>query len=82
MKKGGDVKKGMIVKYSNPQKGEELLRFLVKEVNGDRVIVELICDDILKPTFCHNIKEYTESYLSKQVLYNGKMIESIYFGEL
>jgi len=37
------------VKYSKPQKGEEGLRFILREINGDRVLVELICDWAIKP---------------------------------
>jgi len=39
-----------IVKYSTPQKGEEDIRFVLREINGDRVLVELICDWAIKPT--------------------------------
>jgi hypothetical protein len=38
-----------IVKYSTPQKGEEDIRFILREINGDRVLVELICDWAIKP---------------------------------
>jgi hypothetical protein len=37
------------VKYSKPQKGEENLRFVLREINGDRVFIELICDWTIKP---------------------------------
>ena len=39
-----------LVKYSKPQKGEEDIRFVLREINGDRVIIELICDWAIKPT--------------------------------
>jgi hypothetical protein len=39
-----------VVKYSKPQKGEEGLRFILREINGDRVLIELICDWAIKPT--------------------------------
>ena len=39
-----------IVKYSKPQKGEEDIRFVLREINGDRVLIELICDWAIKPT--------------------------------
>ncbi len=39
-----------IVKYSKPQKGEERIRFVLREVNGDRVLIEMICDWAIKPT--------------------------------
>lgn len=39
-----------IVKYSKPQKGEEDIRFTLREINGDRVLIEMICDWTIKPT--------------------------------
>lgn len=39
-----------IVKYSKPQQGEEGIRFVLREINGDRVLIELICDWAIKPT--------------------------------
>ncbi len=39
-----------IVKYITPQKGEEDLHFVLREINGDRVLIELICDWAIKPT--------------------------------
>mgnify|MGYP001164518968 CR=1 FL=1 len=33
-----------IVKYSKPQKGEKDIRFVLRELNGDRVLIELIYD--------------------------------------
>ena len=44
------MKPNDIVKYSHPQAGEEDLRFLLLEVNGDRVLIQLICDYTIKPT--------------------------------
>ena len=44
------MKPNDIVKYSKPQKGEEDIRFILREVNGDRVLIELICDWAIKPT--------------------------------
>jgi hypothetical protein len=38
-----------IVKYLKPQSGEDAIRFLLLEINGDRVLVELICDWTIKP---------------------------------
>lgn len=38
-----------IVKYSMPAKGEEDIRFVLREINGDRVLVELVCDWTIKP---------------------------------
>jgi hypothetical protein len=39
-----------IVRYSKPQKGEEDIRFVLREINGDRVLIELICDWRFRPT--------------------------------
>ena len=39
-----------IVRYSRPQKGEEDIRFVLREVNGDRVLIEMICEWVIKPT--------------------------------
>ena len=39
-----------IVKYSDPQKGEVDIRFVLRELNGDRVLIDLICDAAIKPT--------------------------------
>ena len=44
------MKVNEIVKYSKPQKGEEDIRFILREINGDRVLIELICDWAIKPT--------------------------------
>lgn len=39
-----------IVIYSKPQKGEEDIRFVLLEINGDRVLIEMVCDWAIKPT--------------------------------
>ena len=44
------MKTNDIVKYSKPRKGEEDIRFVLRELNGDRVLIELICDWAIKPT--------------------------------
>ncbi len=44
------MKTGDIVRYARPEDGEENLRFRLLEINGDRVLIELICDWRLKPT--------------------------------
>lgn len=44
------MKPNDIVKYSRPQEGEEDLRFGLIEVNGNRVLIQLICDYTIKPT--------------------------------
>jgi hypothetical protein len=36
------------VKYSKPQKGEADIRFVLREINGDRVLIEMICDWAIK----------------------------------
>jgi hypothetical protein len=40
---------GDVVKYSRPADGESEFRFLLKEANGDRVMIELVCNDRIKP---------------------------------
>ncbi len=41
-----------VVKYSRPEPGEEDLRFRLVEDNGDRVLIELICDLPIPPREC------------------------------
>jgi len=45
-----DMNANDIVKYSNPQQGEADIRFVLREINGDRVLIELICDWSIRPT--------------------------------
>jgi hypothetical protein len=33
---------GQVVRYARPEAGEEALRFVVVEVRGDRVLIELL----------------------------------------
>jgi len=40
---------GDVVKYSRPADGEADFRFLLKEHNGDRVAIELICTERIRP---------------------------------
>jgi hypothetical protein len=40
---------GDVVKYSRPAEGESEFRFLLKEHRGDRVAIELICDERIRP---------------------------------
>lgn len=40
---------GDVVKYSRPEKGEADFRFLLKEHNGDRVAIQLICNERIRP---------------------------------
>jgi len=42
-------KVGDVVKYSRPADGEADFRFLLKEHNGDRVAIELICTERIRP---------------------------------
>jgi hypothetical protein len=39
---------GDAVKYSHPAEGEGNFRFLLKEHNGDRVAIELICAERIR----------------------------------
>ena len=40
---------GDIVKYTCPAEGESEFRFLLKERHEDRVAIELICDERIRP---------------------------------
>ena len=40
---------GDVVRYSHPAEGEANFRFLLKEHNGDRVAIELICTERTRP---------------------------------
>jgi hypothetical protein len=39
---------GDVVRYSHPAEGEANFRFLLKEHNGDRVAIELICTERIR----------------------------------
>lgn len=60
---------GQVVKYSKPQPGEEDLRFHVNAIHEpdgelkEKLHIELICNDVIKPTFCHFSEEYEPSYI-------------------
>lgn len=79
---------GGIVKYKNPQPGEEQQRFYVNEIHTsyenfrEKLHIELICENIIKPTFCFFSDELEPSYIVKKTIYNGNEIESISFGRL
>lgn len=79
---------GQVVKYSNPKPGEEDLRFYVNEIHEsdgnlkEKLHIELICNDFIKPTFCHFSEEYEPSYFSQTVEYNGKMVRCENFGRI
>jgi len=49
MKKKKEPQVGDVVKYSHPAEGEASFRFLLKEHNGDRVAIELICTERIRP---------------------------------
>ena len=49
MKKKEEPQVGDVVKYSHPAEGEANFRFLLKEHNGDRVAIELICTERIRP---------------------------------
>lgn len=57
-------KVGQIIKYSEPLPGEEDLRFRVIEVHeadavlGEKILIEIVTEDSLKPTFHHFAKYY------------------------
>jgi hypothetical protein len=40
---------GAVVKYSRPMQGEETYRFLVYQDRGDRVAIEIVCSDRIRP---------------------------------
>ena len=46
---GRAMRIGDIVKYRKPQSQERDIRFILRELNGDRVLIELICDYRIKP---------------------------------
>jgi hypothetical protein len=49
MKMKREPQVGDVVKYSRPERGEADFRFLLKEHNGDRVAIELICTERIRP---------------------------------
>ena len=49
MKKKKEPRVGDVVKYSHPAEGEGNFRFLLKEHNGDRIAIELICAERIRP---------------------------------
>ncbi len=51
------MKVGDTVKYAHPQPGEEDLRFILLEHNGDRVAIQLICDWRIKPVETVDLRE-------------------------
>jgi len=79
---------GQVVKYSKPQPGEEELRFYVNEIHGpdgnlkEKLHVQLICNDAIKPIFCHFSEEYEPSHFTEIVEYNGKMVQCVNFGRI
>lgn len=79
---------GQVVKYSKPQPGEEDLRFYINAIHEpdvnlkEKLHVELICDDAIKPTFCHFSEEYESSYFTETVEYKGEMVDCENFGRI
>jgi len=79
---------GRVVKFRNPEPGEEYQRFYINEIhesNGnmkEKLHVELICDMQIKPTFCFFSDEFEYSYYSKKVEYMGKVVNCECFGRL
>ena len=49
-----------IVKYSRPLRDEENMRFILVEDNGDRVLIELICNLPIPPRECVAKEEIAE----------------------
>lgn len=79
---------GEVVKFNKPKPGEENLRFYVNEIhesdNGmpEKLHVELICNENIRPTFCYFSSEFASSWYPKKVEYIGKVVECICFGKL
>ena len=79
---------GQVVKFTNPNPGEEDLRFYVTEIhesNGElkeKLHLELISNDVIKPTFCHFSDEYEPSYFTEKVEYDGMIVECENFGRI
>jgi hypothetical protein len=77
---------GGIVKYKNPQPGEEQQRFYVNEIHEsdgnikEKLHIEFICEDAIKPTFCFFSDELEPTYISKTVMYKGKEVKCESFG--
>lgn len=44
-----DIQAGEIVKYAAPDFGESDFRFILREINEDRALIELICDYAIRP---------------------------------
>lgn len=44
-----EPKVGDVVKYARPAEGEADFRFLLKERHENRVAIELICDERIRP---------------------------------
>lgn len=48
---------GQTVKYSSPIDGEHDLRFTLLEHNGERVLIQLICNEPIRPVECVKASE-------------------------
>lgn len=54
-----------IVKYAAPAQGEEDLRFEVREVNGDRALIALVCDWTIPPVECVKVDDLALAFTIK-----------------
>lgn len=51
-----------VVKFKEPMsKDEAAERFVIVEVRGDRVLVELVCEMTIRPTFVYMAEEMVEA---------------------
>ncbi len=55
-----EFKVGQTVKFSVPQtEGEKTERFIIRELRGDRVLVQDVCDLPIKPTCVYLVADLT-----------------------
>ncbi len=79
---------GQVVKYSKPNLNEENIRFYVNEIHEpcgnlkEKIHIEMICDWVIKPTFCFFSEELEPAYHTEMVEYNGKIVQSENFGRI
>jgi hypothetical protein len=56
------ITKGIIVKFSSPNSEDEAkLRFTVIEDRDGKLLVQLVCDEYLKPTFVYLITDLVKA---------------------
>ncbi len=48
---------GDVVEFREPAEDEIGARFLVQEMNGDRCLVQFICDMTIRPTFVYRVAD-------------------------